>query len=73
MPTKQQERDHGDLPDGLSRPAQRALAAAGYTRLDQLTRVSETEISRLHGMGPKAIDRLRRALAERGLSFAQKT
>jgi uncharacterized protein (TIGR02246 family) len=70
------ERDHepklpeGDLPDGLARPAQRALAEAGYTRLEQLTWVTEDEVLELHGMGPKALDQLRRALAEKGLSFA---
>lgn len=59
-----------DLPSGLARPARRALAAAGYARLEQLTSVRESELLRLHGMGPKALDLLRRALADRGLSFA---
>ena len=53
----------------LSAPARRALSSAGYTRLDQLTRISESEVSRLHGMGPAAVSALRAALAERGLSF----
>jgi mannose-6-phosphate isomerase-like protein (cupin superfamily) len=53
----------------LSAPARRALSAAGYTRLDQLTQVSESDVSELHGMGPKAIDALRAALGQRGLSF----
>jgi mannose-6-phosphate isomerase-like protein (cupin superfamily) len=53
----------------LSAPARRALSGAGYTRLDQLTRVSESELSKLHGMGPTAIRALRAALDERGLSF----
>lgn len=55
---------------GLPRPAQRALAGAGYLRLEQLAEVGEAEVSRLHGVGPKAVAQLRRALAERGLSFA---
>ena len=59
-----------DFPAGMGRPAQRALAAAGYTRLDQFTKVSEAELLKLHGMGPKALDMIRRALATRGLSFA---
>ncbi|HEX6305394.1 MAG TPA: SgcJ/EcaC family oxidoreductase [Anaerolineales bacterium] len=59
-----------DLPAGLARPAQRALAGAGYTRLEQLTRVTEDEVLELHGMGHKALDQLRRALVEKGLSFA---
>jgi hypothetical protein len=59
-----------DLPAGLAKPAQRALAQAGYVRLEQLTKVSEAEILQLHGMGPKALDQLRRALSAHGLSFA---
>ena len=62
--------EKSDFPDGLSKPAQRALARAGYEGLNQLTEVSEAEIRKLHGMGPKALDQLRRALAARGQSFA---
>ncbi len=59
-----------DLPTGLAKPARRALAAAGYVRLEQLTEVSEVEIMELHGMGPSAMERLRSALAARGQGFA---
>ena len=58
-----------DLPP-LGKPAQRALAGAGYSRLGQFTEVSGAEIAGLHGMGPKALYRIRRALAARGQSFA---
>ena len=61
-----------DFPAGLSAPARRALDGAGYVRLEQLTRVSEAELKKLHGMGPKAIDLLRAALEEKGLSFADR-
>jgi hypothetical protein len=57
-----------DLPK-LAAPARRALLAAGYTRLEQLTEVSEAEVMELHGMGPNALRVLRDALQERGLSF----
>ena len=57
-----------DLPK-LASPAQRALAAAGITQLVQLTRLSEAELTRLHGIGPNAIKTLRLALSEKGLSF----
>ena len=60
-----------NLPVGLAKPAQRALAGAGYTQLEQLAKVSEAEIKKLHGMGPKAMGQLRRALADNGLSFAE--
>lgn len=59
-----------DLPDGLGKPARRALAGAGYTRLEQLTAVSEAEVSKLHGMGPKALKQISEALTARDLSFA---
>jgi hypothetical protein len=59
-----------DLPLKLGAPARRALLAAGYQNLDQIARVSEVELLRLHGMGPRAIAQLRVALAERGLTFA---
>ena len=60
-----------EFPARLSKPAQRALAGAGYTRLEQLTAVSEKELLKLHGMGPQAIGMLRDALDERGLSFKE--
>lgn len=61
-----------NLPVGLAAPAQQALAAAGIVRLEQLTRLSEAELLHWHGIGPKALDLLRRALAAKGLSFADK-
>jgi hypothetical protein len=57
------------LPAGLGKPAERALAQAGYVRLEQFEQVSEAELLRLHGVGPKAVRRLREVLDERGLSF----
>jgi hypothetical protein len=62
------EAEATDLPK-LPAPARRALLDAGYTRLAQLTEVSESEVTRLHGMGPKAMRVLRDALHDRGLSF----
>jgi len=56
--------------DGLPAPARRALATAGYTTLEQLAEVRERDVAGLHGMGPNALEKLRRALAEHGLSFA---
>jgi len=54
----------------IAKPAQRALAGAGYTHLEQLSEVKESELAKLHGMGPNALGKLRTALAEKGLSFA---
>jgi hypothetical protein len=55
---------------GLAAPARRALAAAGYMRLEQLGAASEAELLALHGMGPNAIKTLRVALEAAGLAFA---
>ena len=59
-----------DLPAGLGAPAGRALAQAGLSRLEQLSAVRESDLRKLHGMGPKAIRLLRSAMAARGQSFA---
>ena len=59
-----------DFPHGIGGPATDALRLQGYTRLKQLVKVSEADLLKLHGVGPKAISVLRAALAERGLAFA---
>lgn len=71
MTTKQTDQTNSDFPPGLSNPAKRALSGAGYERLEQLTAISEADLKKLHGMGPKALDLLRSALAAKGLSFAE--
>lgn len=58
-----------EWPQGFSKPAERALATIGVTRLTQLTKYSEKELLALHGMGPKGIRVLRSALKEKGLAF----
>ena len=60
-----------NLPPKLGAPAERALAAAGYLRLEQFTQVSEAEVLKLHGVGPNALGKIRSALAARGLSFIE--
>lgn len=55
----------------IGAPAARALEAAGYTTLKQLTEVTEAELAQLHGMGPKALGILREMLKAQGLSFKQ--
>jgi hypothetical protein len=53
----------------IGAPATRALDAAGYTSLRQLTGVPRSELEKLHGMGPKALSILEAALAEHGLAL----
>ncbi|KZE51995.1 DNA-binding protein [Brevibacillus parabrevis] len=68
--TNTEERE-SDFPKELAKPAKRALANAGYYQLKQLTAVSEADVRKLHGMGPKALEQLRRALADKGMAFAE--
>ncbi|WP_433309737.1 DNA-binding protein [Micromonospora sp. CA-269861] len=58
-----------DLPSSLGKPALRALEGAGYTKLEQFTKISESEVKELHGMGPKALSTLKSSLKAKGLSF----
>lgn len=54
-----------EFPPQIGRPACRALALNGYTRYDQLTSVTSAELSKIHGVGPKAIRILEQELAAR--------
>lgn len=63
------EDDDSDFPSGIGAPARRALANAGYSSLEQLTHVRESELLQLHGVGQKAVGQLRAALRTRGQSF----
>jgi hypothetical protein len=62
----------GGFPGGLSAPARRAISQAGFTKLDQLSEISEEDFRKMHGIGPKAVNLLLQAMQEKGLSFAQK-
>jgi uncharacterized protein YdhG (YjbR/CyaY superfamily) len=61
---------NSDFPPVIGNPARRALENAGYSRLKQLTKVTEADLGKLHGMGPKALRILREALETKGMSFA---
>ena len=56
---------------GIGQPARNALAAAGFCHLEDLVGVSEAELRKLHGMGPKALRVLKEELASRGLGLAE--
>ena len=57
------------FPQGIPGPALRALSAAKVRSMSDLTRWTEADLAELHGMGPKALEVLRRALAESGKKF----
>ena len=49
---KSKEQEASAFPK-IGSPAIRALEAARYSRLEQLTKITEAELGQLHGMGPK--------------------
>ncbi len=61
----QGENDFSKIP----KPALRALNGAGYFSVKHLTQTSKTELSKLHGMGPKVLRIPEQALTEQGLEF----
>lgn len=72
MMAQRKDRETGsDLPPGVGKPALRALTAAGYSDLEQFTKVKESDLQKLHGVGPKAIGVIRSALHARGLAFTE--
>ncbi len=58
-----------DFPSLLSAPARRALENNGIKSLQQLSKHSETEIMKFHGVGKTTIPILQKALKEKGLAF----
>lgn len=52
-------------------PARRALESQGIKTLIELSKYSEAELLSLHGFGPNSIPKLKKALANYGLSFQQ--
>lgn len=60
------------FPEGLAQPALRALANAGYDRLEQLASVSEEVVRSWHGTGPNALKKLQATRTSLGLRFAAK-
>lgn len=60
------------IPENISNPAKRALKGAGIANLRQLSSYSEKEIAHLHGIGPNALEKLKKAMKEAGLKFKTK-
>jgi large subunit ribosomal protein L21 len=67
-PKKGQE---GGLPEGIGKPATRALEEAGLDTLEKVADKTEAEVLDLKGVGPKAVEGLKEALAGAGLSLKQ--
>jgi len=59
-----------EFPATIGSVAHEALSAHGFTRFEQLTRVSPAALLRIHGVGSKAVDLLTAELTARSLAFA---
>jgi hypothetical protein len=55
--------------DAFSRGVSKPTLRARYTHLDQLSTAREQHLAALHGMGPTALEILRRSLKQRGKDF----
>ena len=72
-PICEKERKHGTgFLSIISSPARRALEREGINTLLHLSKYSEEELLRLHGMGPGSIPKLKNVLKGKGLSFRKK-
>jgi hypothetical protein len=69
LPCGQVTDDLDQLPR-IGAPATRGLNGAGYESLRQLAGVPRSELAKLHGMGPKALRILEKALEEHGLGLS---
>jgi large subunit ribosomal protein L21 len=59
------------LPEGIGKPATRALEEAGLDTLEKVAAKTEAELLEVKGVGPKAVEALTEALADAGLSLEQ--
>ncbi len=60
-----------DFPEKISAPALRALHKAKIKKLSDLKKYSQMELSKLHGMGPKALSMLQLEMKKRKVTFKQ--
>lgn len=58
-----------DFKKNLSAPAKRALENAGIDSLENLSKWTESNLLKLHGIGPSSIPKLKSALEEAKLEF----
>lgn len=68
---KQQDKPVTDFLAGLSAPARRALQNNGIKTITDLSKLTETDVLQLHGIGKTAIPVLQKALKEKGLGFSK--
>lgn len=66
--TKPQPEQIADVP-GIAAPMRRALSAAGYVTLNDVDGVPYEQLSGLHGVGQRGLERLQAALESAGMSL----
>lgn len=66
---KQRDQQQNEFLPQLSAPARRALQNSGIKSLQQISKYTEAEILKLHGIGKTTIPKLQNILKEKGLSF----
>lgn len=66
------DKKRGSFPKGIGSPALRALLNSRITSIDKVSKYTEKEILQLHGMGPKTIPLLKKALKNIGLDFKKR-
>jgi DNA-directed RNA polymerase alpha subunit len=69
---EQERKPKNNFLSELGAPARRALENSGITTLEQLSKLTESDVLKLHGMGPGSIPKLRKLLKESKLSFKNK-
>lgn len=67
---KENKPDNGFLTK-LSSPARRALIHEGIDSLQKLSKYTEKEILKMHGIGPASLPIMRTSLEDVGLSFKE--
>jgi hypothetical protein len=71
MPRQTTHPNEAAFPKGRGGPALRALHEAGVRSLNDVARWTETDLAKLHGVGPKALGILRSALEGSGQRFRE--
>lgn len=60
-----------NLPAGLAQPALRALASAGINSLSDFTKIRESDLAKLHGIGPNALAKIKTAMENENIVFLE--
>jgi large subunit ribosomal protein L21 len=69
--TEAPKAQEGGLPDDLGKPATNALEEAGLDTLEKVAAKTEAELLELKGVGPKAVEAIKEALADADLTLKQ--